>query len=253
MKIVEVLVFLTFITSCFGWMQSPRLHSLQYNGRLNSFLARNLEKNIIVNRSPRQRSFLSRIDAGLFDAVFGGSKSDITPSSAESARSSNADAWEEVTDPSSGAKYFWNRETGATAWDRPVNLDPSPSATSAPPKDAAATADEGGRVQYAMPSLYNGWFAGTYSYMGADGETERTIAGTDEVAQQCISAVNRALADGLTRLEVVAQHTPDSTTISARARARIPPPQTPQIHNSTQRAALVHTSKITHTGERVTG
>ena len=56
-------------------------------------------------------------------------------------------------------------------------------------------------LEYAMPTLYNGWFCGTYKYPGSDG-AERCIEGTGAVRDQMLKAVGQALADGLTRVEV---------------------------------------------------
>ena len=208
---VVLLCLLAFHSSAFGWIPKPYTPgphkiNLLSPGQSLSALCNRISVEKAQTNSVRPRSFLSRIKAGLFDAVFGAPKANNPSSEAVPDRPSKASIWEEATDPSTGAKYYWNRETGATSWDRPADTDPTPSASSAAPSGAtlpaAAAAGEAGGSRYAMPNLYNGWFAGSYTYMGADGETERAIVGTDEVAQQFIAAVNRALADGLTRLEV---------------------------------------------------
>jgi hypothetical protein len=209
------------VLRCEGWFINPGIKCLS-NSPQHSLLSRfSGEKDLpfYSKRSLPSNSVLS-VKAGLFDSVFGSSKPSPAQRSTETSQSQRLGTWEEVTDPTSGSTYFWNKETGETAWDRPTGLEQTVTAVSTPSKLAPPIGVTPSGQPYGMPNLYNGWFSGSYTYMGADGETERAIVGTNEVADQFISAVNRALADGLTRLEVSGTHTPLKPFTRTRTRTR---------------------------------
>jgi len=53
-----------------------------------------------------------------------------------------------------------------------------------------------------MLALYDGWFTNELEFKGSDGETIKKINGKGELSSQMISAINCAMADGITRMEV---------------------------------------------------
>ena len=190
----------SFLSGYVCWSPSPNMNLLgQYRFLGDSSGHLNRRSLVLCPKRNSARGFLQKLEAGLFDSVFGSLKSQSSGIPATLSESTETNTWEEATDPSSGAVYYWNRETGATAWERPANIPPQTTTT---PQNKVANGPGAEGKLTPMPNLYNGWFAGTYSYMGADGTTERAIAGTDEVAQQFIAAMTRALADGLVGMEV---------------------------------------------------
>ena len=209
----------SFLSGYVCWSPSPNMNLLgQYRFLGDSSGHLNRRSLVLCPKRNSARGFLQKVEAGLFDSVFGSLKSQSSGIPATLSESTETNTWEEATDPSSGAVYYWNRETGATAWERPANIPPQTTTT---PQNKVANGPGAEGKLTPMPNLYNGWFAGTYSYMGADGTTERAIAGTDEVAQQFIAAMTRALADGLVGIEVAPPPGPPTRTSD---RLGSPPP-----------------------------
>lgn len=131
---------------------------------------------------------------GFFDAIFG----TATDEKGGAAAASDLKAgWKELLDEGSGIPYYWNEESGETTWEKPLAQQPVQSNPVAEAKEAGIT-----DLEQSMPDLYNGWFTGTYTYMGSDGETERTVAGTNEINDNMLAAVQAARADGITKMEV---------------------------------------------------
>lgn len=118
---------------------------------------------------------------------------------------------------------YWNERTGETSWVPPA----SPLQARLPdPNDNNLLTNEEyyakitrqseirngkpkdfGDVQ-PFPVMYDGWFSNEHTWMGADGETPKSVSGQAaidlgrQIEGQMIAAVSAALADGVKRMEV---------------------------------------------------
>jgi len=160
------------------------------------------------------------VRAGLFDGLFGGAAP--TPGAAAK-ETEPVPTWTELLDEASSKPYYWNELTGETSWVPPPTvlqtLLPNPGDNNQLSDEAyyrkiTAQADaSGGTVRdfgdiQQFPVMYDGWFATEHEWMGADGETPRKVSGDvakglgRQIEAQMVTAVQAALADGVTRMEV---------------------------------------------------
>jgi len=86
-------------------------------GRDCSKLQTALGKNCLYGTQPQRdgRCGNTQLRMGLFDGIFGGA------SKAEQSETGSGD-WEEMTDESLGARYYWNTVTGETTWEKPEGM-----------------------------------------------------------------------------------------------------------------------------------
>jgi hypothetical protein len=182
--------------------------------------------NDLPSRGTRGRTGVSSLQAGLFDNLFGGVTKDSTqaPANAKVVNiREKKPEWTELIDDASGKPYFWNELTGETSWVPPASVlqarlpDPDDNnllsdeayyaKITAEVDKAAGPAKDFGNIQ-PFPVMYDGWFAGEHEWMGADGETPKKVSGQvakalgRQIEMQMIGAVEAALANGMTRMEV---------------------------------------------------
>ena len=108
-------------------LRSVRLHNFLNNNEVSKFSQHSISADSLQSRIVCRVSFWKKI--------FSGDSSDqIKPNSQPGSVENTDNPWQELADPNTGRPYFWNKQNGATTWERPSSM-PQPTKAVSENKD----------------------------------------------------------------------------------------------------------------------